>query len=106
VNQESTGTSVRAVFADGRSCAGWTWPTGFKFHGRTEPATEAEILEAITFSWLDGNDSCDCNRAAYLASEVGAPDPDMRCGDTIELSALFATTPDGTVHVLFYKEHA
>jgi hypothetical protein len=46
------------------------------------------------FDWEEGNLSCDCNRARYIWRHLGVAvvlerdgfgQPDMPCGDTIEL---------------------
>ena len=31
--------------------------------------------------WTDGNASCDCERARCLYEAIGAPDPNLPCGD-------------------------
>lgn len=45
--------------------------------------------ESQEYLWIDGNWSCDCNRAAFFGEETDWP-----CGETC-FTALYAELPDG-----------
>lgn len=71
--------------------------------GVIEPAWEDEesLFSAMIYQYLDGNYSCDCNRRAFLAAAAQEPDPDVPCGDTLDLAKLTAIRPDGSEEVLW-----
>lgn len=66
---------------------------------------EEELLETIAFYYLEGNGSCDCNKALELARAKGdESDPDRACGDTMPTMKIEVTAPDGRVLVIFEEQ--
>jgi len=61
-------------------------------------------LYLVESMWTDGNYSCDCNRAAFIAQLRGEDDPDAPCGNTIMLLSLVATDEEHTRRVLLYHK--
>lgn len=46
------------------------------------PEGRGDLVGSITFQWLEGNYSCDCNRALFFARAAGEPEPEDRpCTD-------------------------
>lgn len=106
---------VRVELEDGR---GWLqeWTTGWRYtngyHGwfplNGQPIgptweDDADVLHAIEYLFMEGNYSCDCNRALFLeyAQQKDGEDVDHPCGDTIMLKRLTAIRPDRSEVVLF-----
>ena len=104
---------LRVELVDGR---GWIeeWSTGARYErgsGRVSPLdawrippgwdNEVEIFEAMEFMSMEGNNSCDCNKALSLARAYQQEIPeDLPCGDTMKIKRLTAIRPDGSEQVL------
>lgn len=55
--------------------------------------------DSAEFMYVEGNYSCDCNRALFAARQRGLPEPEeTACGNTITLARLrvYQIRPDGT----------
>ena len=47
---------------------------------------------SIRYGWLEGNDSCDCNRELFYCRTKGTPEPDdPKCGDEKRFSLISIT---------------
>ena len=105
---------VRVEFMDGRGFLA-QWNTGQCFckgNGYTHPLDayriappwkdEATLFRAIEFIYTDGNFSCDCNKALFLARAAQEEEPEeTKCGDTMPLRRLTAIRPDGSEVVIW-----
>lgn len=99
---------VRVKFKDGRGFI-MRWNTGRRYtHGMNDVTkldaglipphwkSEDDLFGTIRYIFIDGNYSCDCNLAMFLANAEQEPDPDLDCGGTIVVDTLTAIRPDGT----------
>jgi len=105
---------LKVELVDGR---GWieTWNTGWRYTQGTDgyrpldatpiPPTyedEKAIFFNMMWMYIDGNYSCDCNKALFLAySQQQDPPWNTPCGDTMTLKRLTAIRPDRTEKVLY-----
>ena len=49
-------------------------------------------IDSILYGWLEGNDSCDCNRELFYCRTKGIPEPsELRCGDEKRFSLISIT---------------
>lgn len=108
---------LRVEFADGRGFID-KWHTGTWYIGGTGNASplsaerippgwddEDSLFGAMLYQYTEGNYSCDCNRALFLARAHQQPEPEnVPCGETIELARLTAIRPDGTEDLLYSAE--
>ena len=64
---------------------------------------EQDLFESMCFMYLEGNYSCDCNKALHLARANREEDPKygFKCGSTIKLKRLTVIRPDGTEKVIW-----
>jgi hypothetical protein len=62
---------------------------------------ENDLIRNIVYMFTEGNYSCDCNLAAFIAQAHQRDDPNMPCGDTIELKRLTLIRPDGSESVIY-----
>jgi hypothetical protein len=103
---------VRVELADGRGFI-MKWETSARYFGERGglfklDATpippsfndEAEVLQAMTYQFTDGNYGCDCNLFSFLSRTHDLEDQDHECGDTLELKRLTAIRPDRSEVVL------
>lgn len=104
---------LRVEFEDGRGYLE-KWETGRRYTHGTESwkpldgvlieapwGDEQEIFSAMEYQYLDGNYSCDCNKAMFLARAYQQDEPDdPPCGDEITLKRLTAIRPDGSEQLL------
>ncbi len=69
------------------------------------PATwrdENELFSSMLYQYENGNYSCDCNKAMFLARANQQTEQDSYpCGDAMEIKRLTAIRPDATEQVLF-----
>lgn len=106
---------VRVVLADGRGFIA-KHNTGARYTGGTQDvspldaqripppfASVDDVLETIEFMYTEGNYSCDCNKALTLARSQQKEDPDVECGDTMQLRSLIAIAPNGEEHDLLKR---
>lgn len=107
---------LRVELMDGRGWIG-TWGTSARYtHGtadvspidaqRIPPtwASETELFECMVYQYLEGNDSCDCNKVLFLSSAYQQDIPkNTPCGDTMKLKRLTAIRPDGSEYILYEK---
>lgn len=105
---------LRVEFEDGRGYLE-KWETGHRYmHGtdswkpldgvliKSTWTDEQDIFSAMEYQYTDGNYSCDCNKAMFLARAYQQEEPeDPPCGDTMTLSRLTAIRPDGSERVLW-----
>jgi len=105
---------LRVELEDGR---GWIerWDTGHRYtHGTPEQTkldatlitptwdTEEDLLSGMVYIYTEGNYSCDCNKALFLARAHQQPEPDETpCGDTMPVKRLTAIRPDASEVVIF-----
>lgn len=109
---------VRVELADGR---GWIqkWETGAQFTGgtgdwrpldatliRASYADEAALIQSVLWAFFDGNSSCDCNKALYLAYSLQQPDPDVDCGETMTIKEITVLRPDMSQIVIYPEKTA
>ena len=58
--------------------------------------TEEEVLDGIRYQYLEGNESCDCNKLMSLARSLQQADLiETPCGDTVTIQRLTVRCPDG-----------
>lgn len=114
MNGKDLGTyHLRVEFADGRGFI-QTWHTGWRYsHGSGDETkldadaisptwgSERELFDTVVFMYTDGNYSCDCNKALFLARAHQEAEPDNPCGDEMALRKLTAIRPDRSEVVLF-----
>jgi len=95
-----------------------TWGTGRRFtegNGGVYPLTadaieppyesEEALKAAIIYLYVEGNYSCDCNRALFSAEANGGELPeDFPCGEEIKLARLTLIKPDGSEEVLLDRD--
>ena len=55
---------------------------------------EAEYATTQYFWWVEGNGSCDCNRAIYVNNQHGTDYDEDTCGDAWRLVYLIAPSED------------
>lgn len=100
---------LRVELADGR---GWIqgWETGGRYTNGSENQSpldamriqpgwenEAEVLRSMTYQYLEGNYSCDCNKTLFWCRSQQLEEPEHPpCGDTMVLKKLTAIRPDAT----------
>ena len=105
---------VRVELKDGRGWIG-NWNTGHRYtHGTPSCTkldatlilppwnTEAELFASMVWMYTEGNYSCDCNKALFLARAYQQPEPkDTPCNDTMPVMRLTAIRPDASEVVIF-----
>lgn len=104
---------VRVEFSNARGFL-YEWNTGHRYtRGGSSckpldavliPPTwddEADLFSSMEFMFTEGNYACDCNLGDFIARAHHEPDPNMPCGETLDLIRLTAIRPDMTEHVLW-----
>jgi len=104
---------LRVEFLDGRGYL-QKWETGRRYTKGTESlkpldatviepiwGSEDDLFQTMIHSYMDGNYSCDCNKALFLARAYQQNGTlNIPCGATMELKRLTSIRPDGSEHEL------
>lgn len=118
MNGKDLGTyHLRVEFVGGRGYIE-EWSTGMRFtdgNGRESPLnatrippawdSEEDLIRTMVYMYLEGNYSCDCNRARFLARANGQDEPErVECGETIVLQRLTLIRPDASEELIWEAE--
>lgn len=62
---------------------------------------EEDLIHGMTFNYIEGNFSCDCNRKMLLAHAAQKECEDDNCGHDIKLKSLTIIRPDGSEQIIW-----
>lgn len=60
-----------------------------------------DMVNNIIFMFTEGNFSCDCNLADFLADSKQEERIDLKCGKTLKVRELILIKPDGSELIIF-----